>query len=264
MTMASSPLQVRAGLANGAGQIPLIGFGTWRLRGDEARESVGWALEAGYRHVDTATMYDNEAQVGAALSKSGLARGDVFLTTKLPAERVGRERATLESSLRDLGTDFVDLWLVHWPPGGRAAPEVWRELVRARDDGLARAIGVSNYSLEQVDQLTSAVGVTPQVNQIKWSPFLFDQDIHDGHRSRGVVLEGYSPFRAGDLGHRVLADIAGAHGATPAQVIVRWHLQREIVVIPKSARRQRIVDNVDVGGFELSADEVKALDALGS
>lgn len=264
MTTAKPPLQTRIDLADDGGRLPLIGFGTWRLRGDEAYESVGWALEAGYRHLDTAAMYGNETQVGAAVHDSGVARDDVFVTTKLPAEDVGRERATLERSLHDLGTEHLDLWLVHWPPGGRAAPEVWEEFVRAREDGLTRAIGVSNYSLAQIDELTGAVGVTPQVNQIKWSPFLFDQQVHDGHRSRGVVLEGYSPFRAGDLGHRVLADIAGAHGATPAQVVVRWHLQREIVVIPKSSRRERIVDNVDVGGFELSDDEMRALDALGS
>lgn len=262
MTAARSPLEAGTELAGGT-RIPLIGFGTWRLTGDEAAQSVGWALESGYRHLDTATMYGNEAEVGAAVQHSGVAREEVFLTTKLPAERAGRERQTLERSLRGLGTDHVDLWLVHWPPGGNAAPEVWQELVRARDEGLTRAIGVSNYSLEQIDELTDVVGVTPQVNQIKWSPFLFDRDIYDGHRSRGVVLEGYSPFRAGDLGNKVLARIANARDATPAQVIVRWHLQREIVVIPKSARRERIVENVDVGGFELSADEMTALDALG-
>ncbi|MGZ4608922.1 MAG: aldo/keto reductase [Actinomycetes bacterium] len=263
MTTSRSPHDVSADLAGG-GQIPLLGFGTWRLSGDEARVSVGWALEAGYRHLDTATAYGNEAEVGAAVRESGLSRDDVFVTTKLPAENAGRERETLEQSLRDLGTGHVDLWLVHWPPHGTAAPEVWQELVRARDDGLTRAIGVSNYSLTQIDELTDAVGVTPQVNQIKWSPFLFDRAVYDGHRSRGVVLEGYSPFRAGDLGDPVLTGIAEAHGATPAQVIVRWHLQREVVVIPKSARRERIIDNVDVGGFALSDDEMTALDALRS
>jgi 2,5-diketo-D-gluconate reductase A len=261
MTTVKAPLETGTDLADGA-QIPLIGFGTWQLRGDEAQQSVSWALEAGYRHVDTATMYGNEARVGAAVRDSGLGREEVFLTTKLPAEHAGRERQTIERSLRNLGTDYVDLWLVHWPPGGLAAPEVWRELVRARDDGLTRAIGVSNYSLEQVDELTHVVGFAPQVNQIRWSPFLFDRDRLDGHRSRGVVLEGYSPFRAADLGNEILKGIATTHDATPAQVVVRWHLQREIVVIPRSARRERIVDNVDVGGFELSADEMSALDAL--
>ena len=258
----TSPLEAGTALAGGDA-IPLIGFGTWRLNGHEAQQSVRFALEAGYRHIDTATMYGNESDVGAAVRHSGLRREEVFLTTKLPAEETGRERQTLERSLRNLDTDHVDLWLVHWPPGGNAAPEVWQELVRARDEGLTRAIGVSNYSLEQVDALTDAVGVTPQVNQIKWNPFLFDQDVYEGHRARGVVLEGYSPFRAGDLGNEVLARVATAHDATTAQVIVRWHLQREIVVIPKSARRERIIGNVDVGGFELSADEMTMLDALG-
>jgi diketogulonate reductase-like aldo/keto reductase len=248
----------------GGGEIPLVGLGTWQLRGGTARDAVGWALEAGYRHIDTATAYANESEVGGAIQGSGIARDEVFVTTKMPAENVGRERATLERSLSAMALDHVDLWLVHWPPHGSAGVEPWREFVQAREDGLTRGIGVSNYSFDQIDELTAATGVTPELNQVRWSPALFDQATVDGHRERGVVLEGYSPFRAGGLNHRVLIDIAAAHGATPAQVVIRWHLQHEIVVIPKSARRERIVDNVDVAGLVLTEAEMRAIDGLGA
>jgi 2,5-diketo-D-gluconate reductase A len=263
-TMATtSPHDIRTKLAGGT-EIPLVGFGTWQLEGDSARESVSWALDAGYRHIDTATGYGNEKQVGRAIAESDVSRDDLFVTTKMPPENVGRERATLEQSLADLATDRVDLWLIHWPPNDSAGVSSWREFVRAREEGLARAIGVSNYATDQLDELTETTGVTPEVNQIRWSPSIFDPDTLDAHRQRGVVLEGYSPFRAGGLDSPVLGDIAAAHEATPAQVVVRWHLQHEIVVIPKSARRERIIDNVDVAGFELSADEIAAIDGLGS
>jgi 2,5-diketo-D-gluconate reductase A len=263
MTNATDPHLLGAPLASG-GQIPLVGFGTWRLSGEQAREAVGWALEAGYRHVDTATMYRNEAEVGRAVRDSGLDRDDLFLTTKLPAGSAGRARATLEASLQALGTDHVDLWLIHWPPDDRAGVATWRDFVAARDEGLATAIGVSNYSLDQIDELTRETGLTPEVNQVKWGPFLFDQATYDGHAQRGVVLEGYSPFRSGRLDHAVLSVIATRHRTGVAQVIVRWHLQHGTVVIPKSARRDRIVSNADVGGFKLTAEEMAALDGLGA
>lgn len=263
MTQAPRVLDLTTRLAGGT-RLPLIGLGTWRLRGPTAREAVGWALEAGYRHLDTATAYGNEADIGRALADSGRDRGEVFVTTKLPAENAGRERETLEESLRALRTDHVDLWLIHWPPpGDEAGVALWRELVRARDDGLARAIGVSNYSFAQLDELTAATGATPEVNQIRWSPFLFVAALVAGHRERGVVLEGYSPFRAGRLDHPVLTRIAERHGATTAQVVIRWHLQRDTVVIPKSGRRERIVGNVDVAGLQLADDELASIDALG-
>jgi 2,5-diketo-D-gluconate reductase A len=260
---APSPHDMHTGLSGGT-EIPLVGLGTWRLTGDAARDAVGWALDAGYRHIDTATAYGNEREVGQAIKSSGVARDDIFVTTKMPAENVARERATLEQSLAAMNLDRVDLWLIHWPPGHTAGVASWREFVRAREDGLTRAIGVSNYSLAQVDELAEATGVTPEVNQVRWSPSLFDQELLDGHRERRVALEGYSPFRAGGLDQPVLLDIADAHRATAAQVVIRWHLQHEIVVIPKSARRERIIDNVDVSGLLLSADQMRAIDGLGA
>jgi 2,5-diketo-D-gluconate reductase A len=248
----------------GGGSMPLLGFGTWQISGRRAYDAVKHALSVGYRHVDTATMYGNEEQVGRALRDSGVPREEVFVTTKLPPSEVSRARRTIEESLRALGTDHVDLWLIHWPPNGRARPETWRELLAARDEGLARAVGVSNYSTAQLDELIEATGEAPAVNQIRWSPPLYDAATVREHRERGVVLEGYSPFRAGNLRDPVLAEIASAHGVTPAQVVLRWHLEHGIVVIPKSATPERIESNFDVFGFALSGDEVARIDALGS
>lgn len=244
------------------GRIPLLGFGTWQLRGNEARTATGWALEAGYRHIDTATGYRNQTEVGAAIRDSGLPREQLFVTTKLPPDHAGREARTLRESLDQLGLAYLDLWLIHWPPGGSAGVDTWREFVRAREEGQARAIGVSNYSLAQLDELTDATGVTPAVNQIRWSPAVFDRALLDGHRERGVVLEGYSPFRSANLEQPALAELATRHGKNAAQVIVRWHLQHEVVVIPKSSRRERITANADVGDFELSDEEMAAIDRL--
>jgi len=242
--------------------IPLLGFGTWQITGPEAQDAVGWALDVGYRHLDTATVYGNEKEVGAALSASGVARDDVFITTKCPPTKAGRELETLQASLAALRTDRVDLWLIHWPGGGSDIA-LWNALVEARDAGLARDIGVSNFSLTQLDELVEATGVRPAVNQIEWSPLLFDRALLDGHRDRGVVLEGYSALRGGTLDHPVITDIATRHDRTPAQVIIRWHLQHSVVVIPKSVRQDRIRSNADVAGLQLTEDDMAALDSLG-
>ncbi len=242
--------------------MPLLGFGTWQLRGDAAYQAVRDALEAGYRHVDTATMYGNEAEVGRALRDSGVPRDQVFVTTKLPPERAGKARATIEESVRALGVDAVDLWLIHWPPSrGRSVP-VWRDFVAARDAGLTRAIGVSNYGLDEIDELTTATGERPAVNQIRFGPSLWDPGLVAGHRERGVVVEGYSPFKTTDLKHPVLTAIAARHGVDPARVVLRWHLQHEIVVIPKSKTPERISRNADLAGFQLTADELAEIDGL--
>jgi 2,5-diketo-D-gluconate reductase A len=248
-------------LRNGVA-MPLLGFGTWQLAGKEAYDSVRAALEIGYRHIDTATGYRNEAEVGAALRDSGVPRDQVFVTTKCPPENAGRERETIEASLADLGTDWVDLWLVHWPPNGEARPATWREFVKVAEEGKARAIGVSNYSPAQIDELTDATGVVPAVDQIPWSPTLHDAELLAQLRSRGVALEGYSPFRRSRLDDPVLVDIAEAHDVTPAQVVLRWHLDQAIVVIPKAAHHERIAENFDVSGFTLDPDEVARISGL--
>jgi diketogulonate reductase-like aldo/keto reductase len=247
---------------NGDVEMPVAGLGTWQLRGRPCYEAVRYALDAGCRHIDTATIYGNEAEVGQALRDSGLSRLEVFVTTKLPPERAGRERATITASLRTLGTDYVDLWLVHWPPGRHAGTQLWRELLAVRNDKLARAVGVSNYSIAQIDELTEATGEAPAVNQIPWSPRQHSPRTLAEHSARDVVVEGYSPLKGTDLGHPVLVEIAAQHQVTPAQVVLRWHIEHGIVVIPKSATPARIDENLDLFGFALTREEVARIDAL--
>jgi 2,5-diketo-D-gluconate reductase A len=242
--------------------MPLLGFGTWQISDAEAPAATVAALQAGYRHIDTATGYENEAGIGQALRSVDLPRESVFLTTKMPPDNVGRERQTLEESLTKLGVDFVDLWLVHWPPHRRATPEAWKEFIRAREDGLARAIGVSNYSLDQVDQLTQTTGVTPEVNQIRWGISIYDPAVVAGLEQRGVVLEGYSPFKASNLDNPTLASIASGHDATTAQIVIAWHVAHGFVVIPKSVHHERILANAAGARIELAADELAAIDSL--
>jgi diketogulonate reductase-like aldo/keto reductase len=239
----------------------LLGFGTWQLEGTEAYEGTRAALEIGYRHIDTATGYSNEDRVGAALRDSGIERGEVFVTTKCPPERAGQELKTLDESLRALGVDFVDLWLVHWPPNGQARPATWRQFIEARDAGKVRSIGVSNYSIAQIDELIEATGEGPSVNQIPWSPFSCDAGTAAALSERSVVLEGYSPLKLSNLGDPVLVELAAAYGRTPAQIVLRWHLEHGFVVIPKSARRERIQENFDLGP-ELAKQDVARLDQL--
>lgn len=242
--------------------MPLVGLGTWQLRGSECRRAVRCALEVGYRHLDTATMYRNEREIGRAVRESGVPREELFVTTKLAPNDAGRERKTLEGSLRALDMDYVDLWLVHWPPSGRAGVSTWKEFVALRNEGKTLAVGVSNYSVAQVDELTSATGETPRVNQIRWGPSLYDAGEVAEHRRRGVALEGYSPFKTTDLDDPALGEIAKRHGVTPAQVVIRWHIDHEVVVIPKSASPERIASNFDVFGFSLDDAELRQIDGL--
>ncbi len=242
--------------------MPLLGFGTWQIKGEDAVRACSAALEAGYRHLDTATVYGNEREVGQALAQSGVPREEVFLTTKCPPNRAGRELETLRQSLEMLQTDHVDLWLIHWPGGGSTDVQLWKAFVEAREAGLTREIGVSNFDAGLIDEVAEAAGAAPAVNQIEWSPLLFDADVLASHRSRGVVLEGYSALRGGTLEHPAIVEIAERLGRTPAQVIIRWHLQHQIVVIPKSVDPERIRSNADVGGFDLTAEDMATLDGL--
>ena len=245
------------------GEMPLLGLGTWQSEGSDAERAVITALELGYTHVDTATGYGNQAEVGRALAAVDVDRDDVFVTTKLPPDDAGRERQTLMESLAELGTDHLDLWLVHWPPNKQATPATWEQFIAARDEGLVRSIGVSNYSIAQIDELIAATGEAPAVNQIPWSPGDYDADLVAEHEKRGVRIEGYSPFKRTDLDDSVLTAIAEEHGVSTRQVVLRWHLDHGIVVIPKSTHRERIAQNLDVVSFSLSPDEVARIDGLG-
>jgi 2,5-diketo-D-gluconate reductase A len=246
-------------LAGGA-LMPLLGLGVWRVPAGETEQAVRWALEAGYRHVDTAAAYRNEDGVGRGVRGSGLPREDVFVATKLRPGR-GPAPRQLEESLRTLGLDHVDLYLIHW--AGRGAEELWPEMERLHDDGLARAIGVSNYGPELLRRTVASARVPPMVNQIEWHPGAFSAAELGAHRELGVVLEAYSPLGHGRLlGHPAIAEIAERLGATPAQVLVRWCLQRGIPTIPKSRSRERIVENAGALELELSAEDMARLDAL--
>jgi diketogulonate reductase-like aldo/keto reductase len=249
-------------LANGS-RMPLLGFGTWQIKGQNAVRAVSTALEVGYRHLDTATVYGNEREVGRALADSGVPRDDVFLTTKCPPNRAGRELDTLRASLDMLQTDHVDLWLIHWPGKGSVNVNMWRAFVGAHESGLANEIGVSNFDVSLVDEVSQATGTAPAVNQIEWSPLLFDAETLAEHRAREIAVEGYSALRGGTLKHPTIVAVAERLGRTPAQVIIRWHLQHGVIVIPKSVKADRIRSNADVAEFVLSDDDMAALDALG-
>jgi 2,5-diketo-D-gluconate reductase A len=245
------------------GQMPQVGFGTWKLRGDQARTAVREALAAGYRHIDTATMYGNEEEIGQALVDSGVDRAEVFVTTKIRPSDLGRERTVLRKSLRALGTDYLDLWLVHWPPPRRAdRHQMWNELLAIKAEGYVRDVGVSNYSLSEIDELTQSTGQVPAVNQIDWGPDHYDASVLAGHAERGIAVEGYSGLKNTNLDDPVLVKIAAVHGVTAAQVVLRWHLEHDVTVIPKSARPDRIAANLDLLGFRLTPDQVASIDAL--
>jgi 2,5-diketo-D-gluconate reductase A len=250
-------------LTEGA-RIPLLGFGTWQLKGQDAVRATSAALATGYRHLDTATVYGNEREVGRALAESGVPRDDVFVTTKCPPGRAGQELDILRESLELLQTDHVDLWLIHWPGEGSANTDMWRAFVEARQAGLARAIGVSNFDISLIDEVTKATGAAPAVNQVEWSPLLFDAETLAEHRARDIALEGYSALRGGTLEHPAIVEIAKRTGRTPAQVIIRWHLQHDVIVIPKSVNADRIRSNADVADFTLTDEDMTTLDALGS
>jgi len=243
--------------------MPQVGFGTWRLRGGQARAAVTTALAAGYRHIDTATMYGNEQEIGDALAGSRVDRSDVFLTTKIRPSELRHARAVLRQSLRALRTEYLDLWLVHWPPS-RASDrrQLWNELLAVQAEGYVRDVGVSNFSLAEIDDLTEATGQAPAVNQIDFGPHRYDAQLLAGHAERGIAVEGYSGLKNTDLDDPVLARIADVHGVTTAQVVLRWHLEHDVTVIPKSASPDRIAANIDLSGFRLTAEEVAAVDSL--
>jgi 2,5-diketo-D-gluconate reductase A len=259
----STPRDVPAATLPSGGRMPKVGFGTWKLRNGQARDAVLAALAVGYRHIDTATMYANEGEVGRALADSGLDRADVFVTTKIRPSDAGKARAVIHRSLQALGTNYLDLWLVHWPPSRRGdSRQLWNELLEIRADGLVRDVGVSNYSLIEIDDLVGSSGQAPAVNQIDWGPTLYDGRLLAGHAERSIAVEGYSSLKNTDLDDPVLAKIAAAHGVTPAQIVLRWHLEHGVTVIPKSAQPDRIAANFDLLGFSLTPDEVASVDAL--
>jgi 2,5-diketo-D-gluconate reductase A len=252
-------------LTNGV-RIPQLGFGVFQVPPDEAQRTVEHALEVGYRHIDTAAAYNNESGVGSAVKASGLPREEVFVTTKLRNGEQGYDSAlrAYDDSLVRLGLDTVDLYLVHWPfPSAGRYADSWRALETLYADGRVRAVGVSNFLPEHLDELARRSDLTPMVNQIELHPTFQQRDLADDCRRRGIAVEAYSPLGQGaDLQAPAVRAVAEAHGVTPAQAILRWHLQHGHVVIPKSATPSRIVENLGVDGFELSSAELEAIDGL--
>lgn len=254
-------------LNNGV-QIPQLGFGTFRVDEAETQRIVETALEAGYRHIDTAAGYYNEAGVGAALKASGLARDEVFITTKLRNGDQGRDRArdAFEASREALGVDAIDLYLVHWPvPSKGLAAETWEVLQGVYADGGARAIGVSNFLPNHLARLLETAQVVPAVNQIEVHPSFQQTDTQEASTAAGLAVEAYAPIGQGeDLQAPAVTRIAEMLDVTPGQVVIRWHLQQGRIVIPKSATPARIASNADVFGFELDNEQMAALTAMDS
>jgi diketogulonate reductase-like aldo/keto reductase len=240
-------------------EMPVLGLGVWQIAaGRETEQAVEWALDAGYRLIDTASLYRNEASVGAALRRSGLPREQVFVTTKLMPTHASGSRE-LAKSLDRLGLDYVDLYLIHWPVPLVSA-RYWRQLESLHEQGLARAIGVSNYGR---DQLQGMNGRTPAVNQVQFSPFHFRRRLLEHCLERGIVFEAYSPLERGRaVSDPTVVEVAERLGRTPAQVLVRWAIQHRAVVIPKSAREDRIRSNAHVFDFELDDADMRRLDSL--
>ena len=248
-------------LADG-NEVPLLGLGVWQVPdGPECENAVRWALELGYRHVDTAQAYRNEASVGRAVRDSGVARDEVFITTKFYPRRRRDPEEQAKRSLERLGVAQVDLYIIHWPEGG--ATWAWEGMQRALERGYARSIGVSNYSVAQVDEVLALGGPPPVVNQVQFSPFEFRRALLDGCEERGVALEAYSPLGTGrHLRDAGVAEIAERHSRTPAQVLIRWAIERRLIVLPKSTHRERIEENGAVFDFALTGTEMAALDSL--
>jgi diketogulonate reductase-like aldo/keto reductase len=246
--------------------IPQLGFGVFLIPPGETEEVVAQALSVGYRHIDTAAAYRNEAEVGQAIRASGLERGEVFVTTKCPNDEHGYEQArrALDASLKSLETDYVDLYLIHWPvPAHDRYVETWKAFIDARAEGLVRSIGVSNFQPAHLERIIRETGETPAINQIELHPYLQQRGLRREHEQLGIVTEAWSPLARGRaLGDPVIVQIAQAHSKTPGQVVIRWQLQLGNVVIPKSVTPQRIEENFEVFDFELSAAEMQTIDEL--
>ena len=261
MAAAAVTADGRARVLVDGNEIPFLGLGVWQVpEGRQCEDAVRWALEAGYRHIDTAQAYGNERSVGRALRDSGVPREEIFITTKFyPARKDAA--AEVQRSLERLGVEDVDLYIIHWPQGGPTW--AWDGMQRSRERGHARSIGVSNFSIGELDELLAVADAPPVVNQVQFSPFEYRRALLQGCERRGVVIEAYSPLGTGrHLGDDRVRQIADRLGRTPAQVLVRWCLQRDLVVLPKSTHRERIEQNAQVFNFTLSDDDMAALDAL--
>ncbi len=249
-------------------EIPVVGLGVFRAApGPVTRQAVSWALETGYRHIDTAAYYENEADVGEAVRASGLPRDEVFVTTKLWFSDQGYDRAlrAARSSVQRLGLGYIDLYLIHWPRADspRTRLDSWKALEQLQKEGVARAIGVSNYAVRHLEELLADSGTVPAVDQIEFHPFIYDPELHAFCERQGIHIEAWAPLTRGTrFDHPTLRAIATAHARTPAQVLIRWGLEHGVVPLPKSVHRERIEENFRVFDFSLTPEEMARLDAL--
>lgn len=243
-------------------RIPLLGLGVWQVpSGPECVNAVRWALELGYRHIDTAQAYGNEESVGEGLRESGVPRDEVFVTTKFYPSRRGDPAAEAGRSLDRLGLDYLDLYIIHWPEAGPTW--AWPGMERARELGQTRSIGISNFDVEELAALSAEATVPPVLNQVQFNPYAHRTALLDACDEAGIVLEAYSPLGTGrHLGSEAVGEVAERLGRTPAQVLLRWCVQRGIPVIPKSTHRDRIAENAQIFDFELTDDDLAQLDGL--
>jgi len=264
MTVKEIKIDARVKLNHGV-EMPIFGLGTFQMRsGKETQQAVLYALEAGYRLIDTAQMYGNEEDVGQALRKSGIARAEVFITTKLWNSEHGYQKAlnACEESLNKLGLSYVDLYLIHWPVQGLRT-ETWKAMQTLLEKGKCRAIGVSNYMIRHLEELLDNSETIPAINQVEFSPYLYQKDLLEFCRSHDIQLEAYSPLTKGHkLNDPKVLTIAKKYAKTPAQILIRWVLQKDIVVIPKSSKKERILENADVFDFKISPDDIRLLDSF--
>ncbi|GAB3557371.1 aldo/keto reductase [Arthrobacter alkaliphilus] len=249
---------------NNSVTIPQLGFGVFQVPPAETQKAVEDALEAGYRHIDTAAAYRNESGVGAALKASGIVREELFITTKLRNGEQGSAAAAFDNSRRELGLDVIDLYLIHWPvPSQGLFVDAWKVLEKIHADGGARAIGVSNFLPDHLDTLLASADVVPAVNQIELHPTFQQRELAAKSRSHGIAVEAYSPLGQGaDLESETVTGLAEKHGATPAQIVLAWHLGTGNIVIPKSVRPERIRENLAAASLQLTPDELAAITAL--
>ncbi|MEY6563717.1 aldo/keto reductase [Streptomyces albidoflavus] len=254
-------------ILNNGVQMPQLGFGVWQVPDDEAFTAVGAALDAGYRSIDTAAAYGNEEGTGKAIARSGIPREELFVTTKLWNSDHGYDAAlrAFDSSLEKLGLDHVDLYLIHWPlPARDTAVDTYKALEKIYSEGRARAIGVSNFLPEHLERLIDATSIIPAVNQIELHPHLQQRAAREYHAEQGITTEAWSPLGQGKglLEVPAIVAIAQKHNVTPAQVVLRWHVQLGNVAIPKSVTPSRIVENIDIFSFELDEEDMAAIRAL--
>ncbi|MGP3910697.1 aldo/keto reductase [Nonomuraea sp. 10N515B] len=246
-------------------QIPQLGFGVWQIPGGEAEQTVRIALEAGYRHIDTASAYGNEEGVGRAVRSAKRPRHKLFVTTKLWNADHDRAEQAFDESLARLGLDYVDLFLIHWPvPKQDKYVQAWKALEKIYRDGRAKAIGTSNFTVQTLTRLMDEAEITPSINQIELHPYLQQREMRAFHEANGILTEAWSPLGQGQglLDDPALSVLSGKYGKTPAQIVLRWHLQLGNVVIPKSATPSRIRENIDVFDFILDAEDMAAIGAM--